>query len=87
MPASGGLLDIGDLGASHPAFNYVGLLIGALVANWAFAGIHLPLAGDFQAPIIFALAGMSVTGIAMIALMRRLELYPRRKSKACCAAI
>jgi hypothetical protein len=61
-----------NLGALTLPFNYVGLLIGALLANWALAGIHLPLAGDFQAPIIFALAGMTVAGVAMIALMRRL---------------
>jgi hypothetical protein len=61
-----------NLGALTLPLNYVGLFVGALLANCWFGGIQLPLAGDFQAPIIFALAGMSFTGVAMMALLRRL---------------
>src|SRR5262249_8614451 len=60
-----------NLGAFTLPFNYIGLMIRALLANWGLAGIHLPLAGDLQAPIIFALAGMSITGVLMMAIFRR----------------
>jgi hypothetical protein len=61
-----------NVGALTLPLNYAGLLVGALIANWWFGGIQLPLAGDFQAPIIFALAGMGIAGVGMMALLRRL---------------
>ena len=60
-----------DLGALTLPLNYISLLLGALLANWGLGGIHLPLAGDLQAPIIFALTGMTVTGLMMMAILRR----------------
>jgi hypothetical protein len=60
-----------NLGAFSLPFNYIGLIIGAVLANWGLAGAHPPLAGDLQAPIIFALAGMSMSGVLMMAIFRR----------------
>jgi hypothetical protein len=60
-----------NLGALTLPFNYGGLLVGALVANWGLHGVEVPLAGDFQAPIVFALTGMSIAGVVMMALLRR----------------
>jgi hypothetical protein len=62
----------GHLGMIAMPLNYVGLLIGALLANWAFSGVSLPLAGDLQSPIVYAISGMCVTGLAMMAILRRL---------------
>ena len=61
----------GDLGALTLPINYIGLFIGAILANWGLSGIHLPLAGDLQAPIIFALTGMTFTGLVMMAILHR----------------
>ena len=60
-----------DLGALTLPVNYISLLVGALLANWGLGRIHLPFAGDFQRPIIFALAGMTIAGLVMMAILRK----------------
>lgn len=61
-----------NLGMLTMPLNYAGLLMGALMANYALAGLRIPVAGDLQTPILLALTGMSFAGVAMMALMKRL---------------
>lgn len=61
-----------NLGMLTLPLNYAGLFMGALMANYALAGIRIPVAGDLQTPIILALTGMCFAGVAMMALMKRL---------------
>jgi hypothetical protein len=60
-----------NLGAFTLPLNYLSLMIGAVIANWGLAGVKLPLGSDLQAPIIFAMAGMTIAGLAMMAVLRR----------------
>jgi hypothetical protein len=62
----------GKLGALTLPLNYIALLVGALAANRVLDGISVPLAGELQAPIVYALSGMCIAGVMMMALLRRL---------------
>jgi hypothetical protein len=50
--------------------NYCALFIGAVIANWLLSGVHLPVDPDFQAPMIFAVAGMMITALSMMMLVK-----------------
>jgi hypothetical protein len=61
------------IGSLTLPINYVGLLVGAVLANWIFSGVSVPLAGDLQAPVVFALTGMTAAGLCLMALLHRLQ--------------
>jgi hypothetical protein len=58
------------VGAMTLPLNYAALLAGALIANWALSGVHLPVGNDLQAPIIFAIVGMTPAAVMMMAFLR-----------------
>jgi hypothetical protein len=62
-----------SIGTLTLPINYIGLLIGAVMANSILAGVSVPLAGDLQAPVVFALTGMAPAGLLLMALLHRLQ--------------
>lgn len=61
----------GEIGFATMPMNYVALFVGALLGNWALADAGLPFDPRLQAPILFALAGMAITGLSMMFVLRR----------------
>ncbi len=61
----------GNIGFATVPMNYLALLAGALVSNWMFAGIDFPFDPRLQAPLIFAIVGMSIMGLSMMLMLRR----------------
>jgi len=61
----------GDVGYITLPVNYVALLFGSLFANSCLRGIRTPFEPTLQAPIIFAIAGMTVASLIMMFILRR----------------
>jgi hypothetical protein len=59
-----------NIGYLTMPINYCALFIGAVMANWLLSGIHLPVDPDFQAPMIFAVAGMMITALSMMMFVK-----------------
>jgi hypothetical protein len=56
----------GNVGNLTMPVNYSVLLIGALLANWFFAGIDLPIDHQYQQPMLISIGGMLFGAFAMI---------------------
>lgn len=61
----------GQIGFATLPLNYLALLAGALIGNWMLADANLPIEPTLQAPMLFALAGMAVTGLSMMWVLQR----------------
>ena len=59
-----------NIGFVTMPINYCALFVGAVTSNWLFSGVHLPVDPDFQAPMIFAVAGMMVTALSLMMFMK-----------------
>jgi hypothetical protein len=65
----------GSVGYLTMPANYSALFIGAVLANWAFEGIRIPMVdATMQTPMILTFAGMTVSALAML-LFTRSEQY------------
>jgi hypothetical protein len=61
----------GDVGYATVPLNYLALLFGALLANWWLRDIRTPFEPTLQAPIVFAIAGMTAAGLFMMFVLRK----------------
>jgi hypothetical protein len=61
----------GNVGYMTLPINYFALLFGALTANWYCRDMRTPFEPTLQAPIIFAIAGMTVSALVMMLILRR----------------
>jgi hypothetical protein len=51
--------------------NYCALFFGALLSNWVFQGVRIPmLDATMQTPIVLTVAGMIVTSLAVLMFTR-----------------
>lgn len=60
----------GSVGALTMPMNYSALFVGALMANWAFRGIHLPIDQHLQQPMLITLGGMLIGAFSMLWWLR-----------------
>jgi hypothetical protein len=61
----------GSVGYLTMPINYCVLFLGALLSNWLFEGVRLPMLDpNMQAPMVFTVAGMTVTALAMMMFVR-----------------
>ncbi len=57
----------GTVGYLTLPMNYCALFVGALLSNWAFAGVRIPmLDATLQIPMLLTIAGMTVTALAVM---------------------
>lgn len=61
----------GNVGYITLPINYFALLFGALLANWCLRDIRTPFEPTLQAPIVFAIAGMTVAALVMMLVLRK----------------
>ncbi len=55
--------------------NYCALFGGALVSNWAFQNVRMPmLDATLQTPIVLTVAGMTVTALAVMLFARKEQI-------------
>lgn len=60
-----------NIGFATVPMNYGALYVGALAGNWLLAGSDLNLEARLTAPLLFALAGMTVMALSMMLVLRR----------------
>lgn len=60
----------GSVGALTMPMNYAALFVGALMANWAFSGLHLPMDQQLQQPMLITLGGMLIGSFSMLWWLR-----------------
>ncbi len=56
----------GSLGGLTLPVNYSALLIGALLANWLFTGVSLPIEHNLHQPLLVSLTGMVLGAFAIM---------------------
>jgi hypothetical protein len=61
----------GDVGLITVPVNYCALLFGSLFANSCLRDIRTPFEPTLQAPIIFAMTGITVASLLMMFILRR----------------
>jgi hypothetical protein len=61
----------GNVGFATLPLNYLALLFGALFANWILKDIRTPFEPTLQAPIVFGIAGMTVSALLMLVVLRK----------------
>jgi hypothetical protein len=65
----------GSVGYITMPINYSALFIGAVLSNWAFASVRIPmLDATMQTPMLLTVAGMTVTALAVM-MFTRTEQY------------
>jgi hypothetical protein len=65
----------GSVGYLTLPMNYCALFFGAVMGNWALSGVRIPmLDATFQTPMLFAVAGMIVTALAVL-MFTKTEQY------------
>lgn len=60
----------GSVGALTMPMNYSALFVGALMANWAFRGLDLPMDQHLQQPMLITLGGMLIGAFSMLWWLR-----------------
>lgn len=60
----------GNVGALTMPMNYAALFVGALMANWAFSGLNLPMDQQLQQPMLITLGGMLIGAFSMLWWLR-----------------
>ncbi len=60
----------GSVGSLTMPMNYSALFIGALMANWAFRGLDLPIDQQLQQPMLITLGGMLIGAFSMLWWLR-----------------
>ena len=59
-----------NIGFVTMPINYCALFFGAMMSNWLFSGVDIPVDPDFQAPMVLAVAGMIVTALSLMMFMK-----------------
>lgn len=59
-----------SLGALATPLNFTVLFLGGLFGNLIMSGVRIPFRSEFHGPVVFALAGMILAAISLMAVVR-----------------